>query len=137
MNRDRLCIYNKIKNTLYNPGYINYTNFINIIRNSKYSLDLLGVGDPNKRTFEILLSGSLMISEYNDLLWPFDNNESFSKETIFKNDSEFFYIINELTKNDELYLKCLMNQHNIVKKYFNKEWLRSYIIKKMNNYFGK
>jgi hypothetical protein len=137
MNRDRLCIYNKIKSLIYNPDNLNYSDFINTIRDSKYSLDLLGVGDPNKRTFEILLSGSLMISEYNDLLWPFDNNESFSKETIFKNDAEFFYIINELSKDNELYLKCLRNQHDIVKKYFNKEWLRDYITKKIENYFYK
>jgi hypothetical protein len=90
MNRNRLRIYNKIRNIIYNPGVQNYNNFINILRDSKYSLDLLGVGDPNKRTIEILLSGSLMISQYNDLLWPFDNNESFSKETIFKNETDFF-----------------------------------------------
>ena len=129
--RDRLIIYNKIKHVIYNPGSLNYSDFINTIRDSKYSLDLLGIGDPNKRTFEILLSGSLMISEYNDLLWPFDNNEGFSKETTFKNDAEFFYIINELSKDNELYLKCLRNQHDIVKKYFNKEWLRNYILSRI------
>ena len=130
-SRDRLIIYNKIKHVIYNPGSLNYSDFINTIRDSKYSLDLLGIGDPNKRTFEILLSGSLMISEYNDLLWPFDNNEGFLKETTFKNDAEFFYIINELSKDNELYLKCLRNQHDIVKKYFNKEWLRNYILSRI------
>lgn len=131
MNRDRRRIYNKIKNVIYNPGNLNYSSFINTIRNSKYSLDLLGVGDPNKRTFEILLSGSLMISEYNDLLWPFDNNESFSKETIFKDENEFYNIINNLSKDNDLYLKCLKNQYTIVKKYFNKEWLRNYILSRI------
>ena len=76
-----------------------------------------------------------MISEYNDLLWPFDNNENFSKETTFKNENEFFFIINELSKDNELYLKCLKNQHDIVKKYFNKEWLRDYITKKLKTTF--
>ena len=130
IERDRSKIFNKIKRYIYNPGYLNYDSFINEIRNSKFSLDLLGVGDPNKRTFEILLSGSLMISEYNDLLWPFDN-EMFSKETVFKNETEFLNIINILSIDDELYLKCLKNQYNIVKKYFNKEWLRNYICDKM------
>lgn len=130
-NRDRLHIYNKIKSVIYNPGNLNYDDFINTIRNSKYSLDLLGAGDPNKRTFEILLSGSLMISEYNDLLWPFDKNESFSKETIFKNENDFYNIINNLSNDKELYLKCLKNQYDIVKKYFNKEWLRNYILSKI------
>jgi len=59
-SRDRLIIYNKIKDVIYNPGNLNYSDFINTIRDSKYSLDLLGIGDPNKRTFEILLSGSLI-----------------------------------------------------------------------------
>lgn len=130
-NRDRLHIYNKIKSVIYNPGNLNYNNFINTIRNSKYSLDLLGVGDPNKRTFEILLSGSLMISEYNDLLWPFDKNECFSKETIFKDENDFYNIINNLSNDNELYLKCLKNQYDIVKKYFNKNWLRNYILSKI------
>ena len=61
------------------------------------------MGDPNKRTFEILLSGSLMISEYNDLVWPFEDGDSFFNETIFKNENEFFEKIRELEKDNELY----------------------------------
>jgi hypothetical protein len=129
--RDRKYFLDRINRFLYNPSNMNYENFINQLRNSKFSLDLLGVGDPNKRTFEIILSGSLMISQYSNLLWPFDNNESFSKETIFKNETDFLYIINELSKDNELYLKCLRNQYNIVKKYFNKEWLRNYILSRI------
>ena len=116
---------------------MDYENFVNQLRNSKYSLDLLGAGDPNKRTFEIILSGSLMISQFSNLLWPFENNDSFSKETVFKNENEFFYIINELSKDNELYLKCLINQYNIVKKYFNKEWIRNYIITNIINITNK
>ena len=136
IDRDRKKIYDKIKQNVYNPGYLNYNSFINEIRNSKYSLDLLGAGDPNKRTFEILMSGSLMISQYNNLLWPFTDNETFSKETIFKNEEEFLSIINNLSHDKELYLKCLKNQYNIVKKYFNKEWLRNYIFSRINCFLG-
>ena len=131
IKRDRKEFYNKIRNYIYNPGYLDYINFLNELRNSKFALDLLGVGDPNKRTFEILLSGSLMLSQFNNLLWPFDNNDSFSKETIFKDENEFYNIINELSKDNELYLKCLKNQYTIVKKYFNKEWLRDYILSRI------
>jgi hypothetical protein len=131
IKRDRKELYNKIRNYIYNPGNLNYNNFINEIRNSKFALDLLGVGDPNKRTIEILISGSLMISQFNNLSWPFDNNESFSKETVFKNEEEFLSIINNLSNDKELYSKCLENQYNIVKKYFNKEWLRNYILSKI------
>jgi hypothetical protein len=132
--RDRLSIYKKIQHWIYNPGILSYASFIETIQNSKYSLDLLGVGDPNKRTFEILLSGSLMISEYNDLVWPFEDGDSFFNETIFKNENEFFEKIRELEKDNELYIKCLRNQNYIVTKYFNKNWIRSYILSKITCY---
>ena len=126
---DRCKIYDEIKDTIYNPGTLYYDLFIQELRNSKYSLDLLGVGDPNKRTFEILLSGSLIISQYNDLLWPFE--EYFLSETKFKNKNEYFEIIEKLENDNELYKKCLEKQFEIVNKYFNKEWIKSYISKYM------
>lgn len=126
--RDRKYIYDKIQERIFNPGYLNYEQFKSELGKSKYALDLLGAGDPNKRTFEILTSGSLMISQYSNLLWPFENGDLFSEETIFKDDHEFFKIIDDLNNNDELYSKCLNNQYQIVKKYFNKDWLRNYIL---------
>jgi|688.fasta_scaffold52858_5 hypothetical protein len=123
---DRIKIYNEIKHTIYNPGIINYNSFINELRNSKFSLDLLGVGDPNKRTFEILLSGSLMISQYNELLWPFE--EDFLPETKFKDKFEYLKIIYRLSNDHELYQKCLQRQFEIVNKYFNLEWIKNYIL---------
>lgn len=125
--RNRQNIYNKISNYIYNPGYIFYNDFLNTLRTSKFSLDLNGVGDPNKRTFEILSQGSLMISESNDLKWPF--NESFSEETIFKDDIDFLYKINKLNSDNILYKKCMENQLNIFNKYFNKIWIKDYILK--------
>ena len=38
----------------------------------------------------------------------------------------------KLHHNHELYLSCLENQYNIVNKYFNKEWLKNYILSKIN-----
>ena len=124
--RNRYIIYNNIKEAIYNPGNLPYNSFIETVRSSKYGLDILGVGDPNKRTFEILLSGSLLLSEYNNLKWPFP--EEFSEEIIFKDKNDFFKKITDLNNNKELYNKCLENQYNIVNKYFNKEWLREYIL---------
>lgn len=124
--RDRRTIYNEVKQTIYNPGHMHYDYFIHNLRNSKFSLDILGVGDPNMRTFEILLSGSLILSQYNELKWPFI--ETFSDETIFKNSDEYFHKLHILSKDDEVYNKCLTNQYNIVKKYFNIEWIRNYIL---------
>lgn len=123
--RNRIKIYNEIKNFIYNPGNLPYPIFIKELRNSKYSLDLNGVGDPNKRTFEILSQGSLRISEYNDLKWPFD--EEFSSETIFKNSEDFFQKILALENNKELYINCMNNQMYIYKKYFNSKWIKTFI----------
>jgi hypothetical protein len=124
--RDRKTIYNKINKYIYNPGYLNYSDFLQTVRTSKYSLDLNGVGDPNKRTFEILSQGSLMLSQFNELKWPFE--ESFSEETIFKNETEFVNNLIKLNANDELYKKCLYNQLYIYNKYFNKQWIKNYVL---------
>jgi hypothetical protein len=128
--RNRNLIYEKICQTIFNPGYINYNIFLNLIRSSKYSLDLLGVGEPNKRTFEILLSGSLILIEKNDLKWPFE--EEFFEETIFSDSNDYFIKLNNLNNDDNLYKKCLENQYNIVNKYFNKEWIKNYILNNLN-----
>ncbi len=128
--RDRRAMYYKIRHEIYNPGHLNYYRFMNEIRNSKFSLDLLGCGEPNKRTFEILLSGSLLISEINDLKWPFD--ETFSSECFFTGPDDFANKILALRNDEQLYNKCLMNQYNIVKKYFNVNSLRNYIVNYMN-----
>ena len=124
--RDRKTIYNKINKYIYNPGYLNYNDFLQTVRTSKYSLDLNGVGDPNKRTFEILSQGSLMLSQFNELKWPFE--ESFSEETIFKDENEFVNNLSKLNANDELYKRCLYNQLYIYNKYFNKKWIKEYIM---------
>ena len=96
------------------------------MKKSFFGLDLNGVGDPNKRTFEILSQGTLRISEYNDLKWPFE--EEFLEETIFKDADDFNNKISNLINNKELYIKCLNNQNNIYIKYFNKKWVRNYIL---------
>ena len=124
--RDRKTIYNKINKYIYNPGYLNYNDFLQTLRTSKYSLDLNGVGDPNKRTFEILSQGSLMLSQFNELKWPFE--ESFSEETIFKNENEFVNKLSKLNADDELYKRCLYNQLYIYNKYFNKKWIKEYVL---------
>lgn len=129
--RDRETIYNKIYSYIYNPGYLSYNNFLQELNKSKFSLDLNGVGEPNKRTFEILSQGSLMISEYDNLKWPFE--ETFSEETIFKDDKEFINKINRLYSDEELYKKCLDNQINIYNKYFNKKWIKEYILIFLNS----
>lgn len=126
--RDRKTIYKQIKKYIYNPGRLNYNQFLKHINDSKYSIDLNGVGDPNKRTFEILSQGSLMISEYNDLKWPFEDGDEFSKELVFKNNQEFIDIINKIKNDKDFYDTSINNQIYIWNKYFNIQWIQLYIL---------
>lgn len=128
--RNRNIIYNSISNYIYNPNSIlQYEQFMKNICLSKFSLDLNGVGDPNKRTFEILSTNSLRIGEYNELKWPFEDEDNFCNETIFKNKDDFKNKLTLLRNDKELYNKCLTKQKYIYNKYMNKEWLKKYIIK--------
>lgn len=127
--RNRQKIFQEISHTICNPGFIPYNSFLEGIETSKYCLDLLGVGEPNKRTFEIILSGSLMLQQKNTLLWPFE--ETFCEETQFENSNEYFKILNDLQKDDALYNRCLEQQYIIVKKYFNVKWIKEYLKKMM------
>ena len=122
---ERRHIYDKIYNYLYNPGHLNFNDFLKTIQTSKYSLDLNGAGNPNKRTFEILTNNSLLISEFNQVVWPFP--EKFCEETIIKNAEEFMLKMGNLHNNNNLYQTCFDVQQNIVDKYFNINWLRNYI----------
>jgi len=124
--RDRIKIYNEIKHKIYNPGFTTHDVYMQEIMNSSLAVDLNGVGDPNKRSFEILSQGSLRISEYNELKWSFD--EEFSEETVFKNSVDFLKKTKALEEKS-LYLKCLKKQMDIYKKYLNKKWIREYISK--------
>lgn len=128
---NRIAMYYQLVDIIYNPCEIDhpipYDDYISIMRDSKFCLDLLGVGNPNKRTFEILMSGSLMMGQYNNLKWPWD--DSFAEETKFKTSQELREKIHLLRNNDELYMKCLRKQYEIVKKYFTIEWVKDYINK--------
>lgn len=127
--RSRRAIYAQIYPTIYNPGNLPYVEFLKQMRESRFALDLNGVGDPNKRTFEILSQGTLRIGEYNDLKWPFD--EEFSPETIFRSSAEFMEKCNTLNQNHDLYRQCLERQKTIYHAYFNKTWIKSYLLKQV------
>jgi len=123
---DRIGLYKKIGHTIFNPGYLPLLEFQDVLRNSKFGLDLTGAGNPNTRTFETLLSGSLMLQQKNDMVWPFE--DKFSEECLFTDENDYLFKLRNLILNNDLYNKCLLNQYNIVNKYFNKEWLRNYIL---------
>lgn len=122
--RDRRKKYDELRDIINNPGYLYYDNYLRYMRDSKFSLDLLGVGEPNKRTIEILISGSLLILENSELKWPFD--EEFSEYTQFKSKEELKEKL-KILNDENVYKECLNKQYDIVKKYFNVKWLRQYI----------
>jgi hypothetical protein len=124
--RDMLINIQSLLN-IHNPGQLPHELFMNEMENSKYSLDLLGVGDPNTRTFEILCSGSLKIGQRSNLKWTFD--DEFCEETIFDNANDLLEKIKNLENYPELYKKCIDKQNEIVRKYMNVDVLRNYIIK--------
>jgi hypothetical protein len=99
---------------------------------SKYSfcLDLHGVGDPNKRTFEILAHGTLRIAQQSNLEWGFEEGDDFPTECSFKDEHELIEKLAQL-KDANLYIKCLEKQNALVKKYMGHDTLRQYIITEM------
>jgi hypothetical protein len=129
--KDRIQIYNQIKEYLSIHNNLSNEEFINTLKVYSMGLDLFGVGDPNKRTFELLANDVLVLTNRTDLEWGFENNDFFSKETIFTNKDEF--IINlKLLENKEIYNKCLRNQKYLKQKYMNKEYLRNCILSKIS-----
>lgn len=128
--RDRSQIFNEIKDTLSIYNNLSNKQFIETMKQYKMGLDLYGVGDPNKRTFELIANDILVLTNRTTLNWGFDEGDSFSKETIFSNSKDFFENIN-LLKNETIFIKCLENQRYLKQKYMNKEWIQNYIISKI------
>jgi hypothetical protein len=127
--RDRLGIYQQIHSLIYTLQNVPQSEFINTLQQFKIGIDLIGVGSPNKRTFEILHSGSLLMSMCNDLKWPFDEGDEFSEETLFSTAEEFRTKYETLLLNADVYNKCMEKQNTLIEKYFNQEWLSLYIKK--------
>lgn len=127
VDRNRIGLYRKLndKIQIHNPGQLPHEKYMIEMASSKYCLDLLGAGDPNVRTFEIMSVGSLRMGQHSNLEWPFP--DEFSKETIFKDENDFIEKITRLERNPELYRMCLEKQNEIVEKYMNLEYMRKYI----------
>jgi hypothetical protein len=126
--RMRKDIYNQIEDCI-DTGHFSENDYINTLKKYKVAVDLIGVGDPNKRTFEILSNGTLMLSMCGDLAWGFDEGDEFHPDTFFKTADEFRAKLDRILNDEAHYRVCLEQQQKIVNKYFNKQWLRQYIEK--------
>lgn len=130
-NCDRSGILSSIKSHLVTKDGLNHNDFLDELESHKFFLHLNGTGHLCKRFFEGLSTNSLMILQNTDLVFPFENGDFFSPETIFQSSDDFIEKINKLKSDTNLYNKCLDNQNYIVEKYFNYNWIRSYIFEKI------
>jgi hypothetical protein len=135
---DRINIIYKIKYILGNYlcfyNSLEYNQYVSELKKSKFCLDILGVGEPNIRTFEILASGSLLISQKNltgNLSWLLPDGIHFNSLTIFTDEIDLKNKLDILNNNDNLYNLCLEQQNFIVLHYMNTDFLRNYIVEKL------
>jgi hypothetical protein len=128
---DRGSILNPIGHAIAFFDNLPSQTFLDTFLNYKFFLNLNGNGHLCKRFFEGLSRGSLMMMQETDLVFPFENGDYFSYQTIFKDGYEFLWKFQDLKNNDKLYKSCLINQEAIVKKYFNYDWIRNYIESKL------
>jgi hypothetical protein len=130
--RDREGMFNQIKPYVVSYTYLPYDEYLNTFKKYAIVVDLIGVGDPNKRTFEILSSGSLIMTNIVDLNWGFENNDSFSELCTFSDGNEFLRKKTILLENKKAYQEALANQNYLIHKYFNKDTLRKYIMERLS-----
>ena len=135
--RDREGIYRQIQPYIVSHHQLPYHDYLNSLKKYAIAIDLIGVGDPNKRTFEILASGTLLMTNITELDWGFDTGDSFSDLCIFSNGDDFLRKKIALLENKELYHDALINQNTIIRKYFNKDNLRNYITQKLPVYYSQ
>jgi hypothetical protein len=129
--RDRKAIFEKIKDKLIVYSGLSIQDYIKAIRHHSIVVDLLGVGDPNKRTFEAFANGTLVMSMIKDLNWGFEDGDRFHPDTIFTTSEEYEEKLTKLLKDRSHYDACLRIQNTLVEKYFTKEKLRTYILNKI------
>ena len=126
--RDRAAIHRQICDHIISYSSLPYEEYKRALNIYAICVDLIGVGDPNKRTFEILSSGSLWMSNIQDLEWGFEEGDHFSDLCIFSDGDDFLKKKTVLLGNQDTYQSALQQQEALVRKYFNKDTLRKYII---------
>ena len=125
--RDRETIFHELQPSLSIQRGLSHDAFLEELAKHRYALDLQGVGDPNSRTFEIFLAGSLRLFNNTDLRWNFEPQDTFSPLCSFQTKEEFFSHL-QLLSDDATYKQALEQQTYILQKYMSKEALRTYIL---------
>ena len=126
--RDRRGIFDQIQHQLMVYNGLSHDQYIDKMKQHSIIVDLLGVGDPNKRIFEGFSNGTLVMTMTCDLNWGFSNGDDFHPDTKFRTAEEYFVKLDRLLLDYDHYAKCLEIQNNLVNKYFTKEALSTYIL---------
>jgi hypothetical protein len=126
VHRDRETIFHSIQSALSIQRGLPHETFLYEIASHMFSLDLEGVGDPNSRTFEIFLAGSLRLFNNTHLRWNFEANDDFSPFCSFQTPEQFFANLSAL-HDETLYKEALQKQNDLIQKYMTKDALRKYI----------
>jgi len=127
--RDRAAAYSEIQPYVQTRHFSDLDTMIQAFRSFKICVDLFGVGNPNKRTIEIFISGSLRMHNFNDLNWGFEEGDSFHEACYFSSRDEFVSKKNRLLSDEQLYNSSLSRQETLIRKYFSKNAVREYILR--------
>lgn len=127
--RDRASAYMQIQPYVQTRHFPDSDTMIRAFRSFKICVDLSGVGSPNKRTIEIFISGSLRMYNFNDLNWGFDEGDSFHEACYFSSADDFIAKKNRLLSDEQVYNSALLCQETLIRKYFNKDSLKAYILR--------
>ena len=71
------------------------------------------------------------MSNIQELAWGFEEGDHFSDLCIFSDGDDFLKKKIALLGNQETYQSALQQQETLIRKYFNKDALRNYIIQKV------
>jgi hypothetical protein len=129
---DRGSILNSIGHSIAYHHNLHPDVFLEKFLDYKFFLNLNGNGHLCKRFFEGLSRGSLMMMQETDLVFPFEDGDYFSHQTIFKDGYEFLWKFEDLKNNEKLYKSCLINQEQLANKYYKYDWIRSYIERRLS-----
>lgn len=127
--RDRADVYAVIQPYVQTRHFPDSDTMIQAFRTFKICVDLFGVGNPNKRTIEIFISGSLRMHNFNDLNWGFEEGDAFHEACYFSSGDEFVFKKNRLLSDEQLYNSALSRQETLIRKYFSKNAIREYILR--------
>ena len=129
--RNRRAMFEQIKHRLDIYQGLSHQEYVNEIRNHTIVVDLLGVGNPNKRTYEGFANGTLVLTMVKELEWGFEEGDTFHPDTVFETASEFEQKLNRLLTDKAHYEHCLAIQNRLVEKYFGLNWMRSVLMRNL------